>query len=124
MPATFEAALRAAGGAVALVDGLLGGTARTGVLALRPPGHHAEPGRAMGFCYFGNVAVGARRALSSHGLERVLILDWDVHHGNGTGGDLRRRPLRPVPSPSTNGRCIPAPGRRRTAARGRGRGTP
>ena len=84
VPATFEAALRAAGGAVALVDGLLGGTARTGVSALRPPGHHAEPGRAMGFCYFGNVAVGARRALSTHGLERVLILDWDVHHGNGT----------------------------------------
>ena len=84
IPATFEAALRAAGGAVALVDGLLGGTARSGVSALRPPGHHAEPGRAMGFCFFGNVAVGARRALSAHGLERVLILDWDVHHGNGT----------------------------------------
>ena len=84
IPATFEAALRAAGGAVALVDGLLGGTARSGVSALRPPGHHAEPGRAMGFCFFGNVAVGARRAVSAHGLERVLILDWDVHHGNGT----------------------------------------
>jgi acetoin utilization deacetylase AcuC-like enzyme len=81
--ATFEAALRAAGGAVALVDGLLGGE-RAGVSALRPPGHHAEPSRAMGFCFFGNVALAARRATGAHGLERVLILDWDVHHGNGT----------------------------------------
>jgi acetoin utilization deacetylase AcuC-like enzyme len=81
---TFEAAMRAAGGAVALVDGLLGGTARVGVSALRPPGHHAEPSRAMGFCFFGNVAVAARRAVTTHGLSRVLILDWDVHHGNGT----------------------------------------
>ena len=84
VPDTFEAALRAAGGAVALVDGLLGGTGRVGVSALRPPGHHAEPGRAMGFCFFGNVAAAARRATGTHGLSRVLILDWDVHHGNGT----------------------------------------
>jgi acetoin utilization deacetylase AcuC-like enzyme len=84
VPATFGAALRAAGGAAALVDGLLGGTARVGVSALRPPGHHAEPTRAMGFCFFGNVAVAARRAIATHGVERVLILDWDVHHGNGT----------------------------------------
>ena len=84
MPETFEAALRAAGGAVAMVDGLLGGTARAGVSALRPPGHHAEPGRAMGFCFFGNAAVAARRAQEAHGVERVLVLDWDVHHGNGT----------------------------------------
>jgi acetoin utilization deacetylase AcuC-like enzyme len=83
IPATFEAAVRAAGGAVALVDGLLGGE-RVGVSALRPPGHHAEPSHAMGFCFFGNVALAARRATGAHGLERVLILDWDVHHGNGT----------------------------------------
>ena len=82
--ATFEAALRAAGGAVALADALLGGPERVGVSALRPPGHHAEPSRAMGFCFFGNAALAARRATSAHGLERVLILDWDVHHGNGT----------------------------------------
>ena len=62
VPATYEAALRAAGGAVALVDALLGGEADFGVSALRPPGHHAEPARAMGFCFFGNVAVAARRA--------------------------------------------------------------
>jgi acetoin utilization deacetylase AcuC-like enzyme len=84
VPATWEAALRAAGGAVALVDALLDGSAGSGVSALRPPGHHAEPERAMGFCFFGNVAVAARRAASAHGLERVLVLDWDVHHGNGT----------------------------------------
>jgi acetoin utilization deacetylase AcuC-like enzyme len=90
VPSTFEAALRAAGGAVALVDGLLGGTGRAGVSALRPPGHHAEPSRAMGFCFFGNAALAARRAVSAHGLERVLILDWDVHHGNGTEAILAR----------------------------------
>jgi acetoin utilization deacetylase AcuC-like enzyme len=81
---TWEAAVRAAGGAVTLVDSLLGGTARTGVSALRPPGHHAERERAMGFCFFGNAAVAAERARSAHGVERVLIFDWDVHHGNGT----------------------------------------
>jgi len=81
---TWEAALRAAGGAVALVDALLGGTASVGVSALRPPGHHAERSRAMGFCFFGNVAVACERARTAHGVERVLVLDWDVHHGNGT----------------------------------------
>ena len=81
---TWEAALRAAGGAVGLVDALLGGSASVGVSALRPPGHHAERERAMGFCFFGNAAVAAERARSAHGAERVLILDWDVHHGNGT----------------------------------------
>ncbi|HMJ01897.1 MAG TPA: histone deacetylase [Conexibacter sp.] len=82
--ASYEAALRAAGGGVRLVDLLLSGEAPTGFSALRPPGHHAEPARAMGFCLFSNVAVAARHALDAHGLERVLVLDWDVHHGNGT----------------------------------------
>jgi acetoin utilization deacetylase AcuC-like enzyme len=84
MGATFEAALHAAGGAAAMVDALLGGEAPAGFAALRPPGHHAEPERAMGFCFFNNVAVAARRATAAHGARRVLILDWDVHHGNGT----------------------------------------
>jgi acetoin utilization deacetylase AcuC-like enzyme len=84
VPATFEAAVRSAGGAVALVDALMSGDAATGFSALRPPGHHAEPARAMGFCFFDNVAVAARHARSAWGAERVLILDWDVHHGNGT----------------------------------------
>jgi acetoin utilization deacetylase AcuC-like enzyme len=84
---SFEAALHAAGGAVAMVDLLLSGDATgaaAGFCGLRPPGHHAEPARAMGFCLFNNVAIAARRALDAHGIERVLILDWDVHHGNGT----------------------------------------
>jgi len=81
---TYEAALRAAGGAVALVDALLVDGEPCGVSALRPPGHHAEAARAMGFCFFNNVAVAAAHARAVHGIERVLILDWDVHHGNGT----------------------------------------
>ncbi len=84
VPASWRAALHAAGGACALVDALLSGDAPTGFAALRPPGHHAEPDRAMGFCLFSNVAIAARHALAAHGVERVLILDWDVHHGNGT----------------------------------------
>ena len=84
VPASWDAALHAAGGACALVDALLGGEAPTGFAALRPPGHHAEPDRAMGFCLFSNVAIAARHALTGNGVERVLVLDWDVHHGNGT----------------------------------------
>jgi len=82
--ASYAAALHAAGGAVELVDRLMTGAASTGFSALRPPGHHAEAARAMGFCLFNNVAVAARRALDAHGAGRVLVLDWDVHHGNGT----------------------------------------
>ena len=81
---SWEAALRSAGGACALVEALLAGKAPTGFCALRPPGHHAEADRAMGFCLFANAAVAARHALDFLGAERVLILDWDVHHGNGT----------------------------------------
>jgi acetoin utilization deacetylase AcuC-like enzyme len=81
---SFEAALHAAGGAVALVDLLIDGEAPAGFSAHRPPGHHATARRAMGFCLFNNVAVAARHALNVRGLERVMILDWDVHHGNGT----------------------------------------
>ena len=92
VPATFEAAVRAAGGAVALVDALLSGEAATGFSAMRPPGHHAEPARAMGFCFFGNAAVAARWAASAHGAARVLIVDWDVHHGNGTNAIFHADP--------------------------------
>ncbi len=92
VPATWEAALRGAGGAAALVDALLSGDAPTGVSALRPPGHHAEARRAMGFCFFNSVAVAARQATIVHGLERVLVLDWDVHHGNGTNDIFHAKP--------------------------------
>ena len=83
MPGTFGAACRAAGGAVAAVDALMAG-APAAFSATRPPGHHAEAARAMGFCFFNSVAVAARHAQAVHGVERVLVLDWDVHHGNGT----------------------------------------
>jgi acetoin utilization deacetylase AcuC-like enzyme len=83
-PGSWAAALHAAGGAVALVDALLAGEAAAGASLHRPPGHHATAKRAMGFCLFDNVAVAARHALDAHGLGRVMVLDWDVHHGNGT----------------------------------------
>ncbi len=81
---SFEAALHGVGGAVELVELLLGGEAPYGFSAHRPPGHHASVSRSMGFCLFNNVAVAARHALDALGCDRVLILDWDVHHGNGT----------------------------------------
>ena len=89
--ASYEAALRAAGGACAMTRALLDGEAEVGFSAGRPPGHHAEPARAMGFCLFDNVAVAAALAIAELGVERVFILDWDVHHGNGTAEIFRRR---------------------------------
>ena len=88
-----EAARRAAGGAVAMVDVLLGeGGPRAAASLHRPPGHHAEPDRAMGFCLFNSVAVAAQHALDAHGLGRVLVVDWDVHHGNGTNAAFHATP--------------------------------
>jgi acetoin utilization deacetylase AcuC-like enzyme len=81
---SYEAALRAAGAGVHAVDCLLGGDADFAFCGVRPPGHHAERERAMGFCLFGNVAIAAAHALAVHGAERVMVVDWDVHHGNGT----------------------------------------
>ena len=83
-PASGEAALRAAGAACAAVDAVLADEARAAFVAMRPPGHHAEPDRAMGFCLFNNVAVAAMQARHGHGLGRIAIFDFDVHHGNGT----------------------------------------
>jgi len=81
---SFNAALHAAGGAVRMVELLLDRDADYGFSVHRPPGHHATATKAMGFCLFNNVAVAAQHALDGHGLERVMIVDWDVHHGNGT----------------------------------------
>jgi len=83
-PQSGEAALRAAGAVAAAVDAVIKGEAANAFCAVRPPGHHAEPNRAMGFCLFNNVAVGALRARQVHGLARVAVIDFDVHHGNGT----------------------------------------
>jgi acetoin utilization deacetylase AcuC-like enzyme len=89
--ASWEAALRSAGAACEMTRSLLNGETEVGFAAGRPPGHHAEPERAMGFCLFDNVAVAAALALTELGIERVFVLDWDVHHGNGTAEIFRRR---------------------------------
>lgn len=91
-PGSGEAALRAAGAACAAVDAVLAGEAANAFCALRPPGHHAEPDRSMGFCLFNNVAIGACQALAVHGVARVSIFDFDVHHGNGTQAAFEREP--------------------------------
>src|SRR5215468_5231985 len=83
-PHTWNAAVRAAGAAVHATDLVVGGRAQNAFCAVRPPGHHATRDRAMGFCLFNNIAVGMKHALEQHGLERVAVVDFDVHHGNGT----------------------------------------
>src|SRR6476659_5486170 len=123
-PHSIEAALHAAGAVVNAVDLVCGGQRETAFCAVRPPGHHAERARAMGFCIFNNVAVGAAHAMAAHGLSRVAIVDFDVHHGNGTedifSDDPRvlmvstfQYPLYPysgVDNPAPNMVNIPLPG--------------
>jgi acetoin utilization deacetylase AcuC-like enzyme len=89
--ASWRAALHAAGGVCAMARALLAGEASTGFCAIRPAGHHAEPERAMGFCLFDNVAIAAELAIRELGAARVLVVDWDVHHGNGTVEAFRSR---------------------------------
>lgn len=83
-PGSWEAMLRGAGAATHAVDQVMSGRVRNAFAAIRPPGHHAEQQTAMGFCFFNNAAIAARHAQAVHGIERVAIIDWDVHHGNGT----------------------------------------
>jgi acetoin utilization deacetylase AcuC-like enzyme len=83
-PGSLRAATRCVGGVCAAVDAVLAGEAKTAFVAMRPPGHHAERETPMGFCLFGNAAIAAKRALDHHSLSRVAVLDFDVHHGNGT----------------------------------------
>jgi acetoin utilization deacetylase AcuC-like enzyme len=83
-PGTLDAARRSAGAGVQAVDEVMTGKVRNAFSAMRPPGHHAERAKAMGFCFFNNVAIAARHAQKAHGAERVAIVDWDAHHGNGT----------------------------------------
>ncbi|MBR44938.1 MAG: acetoin utilization protein [Rhodospirillaceae bacterium] len=89
-PASGEAALRAAGAVRAAVDAVIKGEADNAFCAVRPPGHHAEPGRSMGFCLFNNIALAAEQARRAHGLTRVAMVDFDVHHGNGTQAAFER----------------------------------
>ena len=120
---TINAVWRAAGAAVAATDAVVAGNARNAFCSIRPPGHHAMRDQAMGFCFVNNVAVAAARALEVHGLQRVAIVDFDVHHGNGTenifGGDDRvlmvgifQHPFYPysgVDHPAANMRNVPVP---------------
>lgn len=87
-PGSFDAALDAAGAGCQAVDGVMLGKFTNAFCVLRPPGHHAEPDTAMGFCFFNNIAIAAKWALQHHGLQRVAIVDFDVHHGNGTQAAL------------------------------------
>jgi acetoin utilization deacetylase AcuC-like enzyme len=91
-PKSLAAALRAAGAVVSATDLVMSGEVRNAFCAVRPPGHHATPERAMGFCLFNNVAIGAMHAIEAHGLSRVAILDFDVHHGNGTEAAFHEDP--------------------------------
>jgi acetoin utilization deacetylase AcuC-like enzyme len=110
---TFNAALRSAGAALAATDAVINGEMENAFCSVRPPGHHACRDQAMGFCFFNNVALAARYALERHGLQRVAIVDFDVHHGNGTedivGGDPRilmvsfyQHPFYPLDAPHSN----------------------
>ncbi|MCP4727089.1 MAG: histone deacetylase, partial [bacterium] len=81
---SFDVALKAVGGILSAVDSVFDGSAKNAFCAARPPGHHATPNRGMGFCIFNNIAIAARYAQKKYGIERVMIADWDVHHGNGT----------------------------------------
>jgi acetoin utilization deacetylase AcuC-like enzyme len=83
-PATWTVSLRAAGAAIAAVDAVMQGEVNNAFCAIRPPGHHAEPHRSMGFCVFNNVAIATRYAIETYDLDRVAVIDFDVHHGNGT----------------------------------------
>jgi acetoin utilization deacetylase AcuC-like enzyme len=89
-PGSGEAALRAAGACIAAVDAVMKGEAQNAFCAVRPPGHHAEPHRAMGFCLFNNVAIAAVHARRTRKIERVAVIDFDVHHGNGTQAAFER----------------------------------
>ena len=89
---SWQAALRAAGAAVAATDAVIDGEIGNAFCAIRPPGHHARPSEPMGFCLFNNVAIAARHALDVRGLQRVAIVDFDVHHGNGTAESFARDP--------------------------------
>ncbi|MBM4275300.1 MAG: histone deacetylase [Deltaproteobacteria bacterium] len=120
---SYAIALLAVGGVMAAIDGVMTGQVDNAFCAVRPPGHHAEKSRALGFCFFNNVAVGATYLLEHYGLERVAIVDWDVHHGNGTQhlfeADPRVFYLSLHEDPEF---CYPGTGFAKEIGKGRGRG--
>jgi acetoin utilization deacetylase AcuC-like enzyme len=122
-PKSFEIARLAAGGVLAACDAVMAGVVTNAFCAVRPPGHHAERSRAMGFCFFNNIALGARYLQQKHGLERIAIVDWDVHHGNGTQHLFETDPTVLYVSlhqdPST---CYPGTGRKTETGQGAGQG--
>jgi acetoin utilization deacetylase AcuC-like enzyme len=123
-PESYEVALLAVGGVFAAVEKVMDGTVANAFCAVRPPGHHAERNRALGFCYFNNVALGALYILEKYQLKRVAIIDWDVHHGNGTQHLFEEDPrvfyLSLHEDPQC---CYPGTGFRREQGRGAGVGT-
>ncbi|MDD3579993.1 MAG: histone deacetylase [Desulfobacca sp.] len=120
---SYKIALLAVGGVLAACDAMINGQINNAFCAVRPPGHHAERARAMGFCFFNNIALGARYLQQQHGLSRIAIVDWDVHHGNGTQHLLEEDPsvfyISVHEDPST---CYPGTGRKTEKGRGAGLG--
>ncbi len=120
---SYQTALLAVGGVMLAVDAVMDGQVDNAFSAVRPPGHHAEHNRAMGFCFFNNVAIGAVYALEHHGLERVAIVDWDVHHGNGTQHMFEEDPRVFYVSLHEDPQyCYPGTGYRREEGKGAGQG--
>jgi len=119
---SYEAALLASGGLLELIQEVMNGTLDNGFALVRPPGHHAEKGKAMGFCLFNNVAIGARYAIQKYSLERVLIVDWDVHHGNGTQNAFYDDPQVLYFSTHRYGFFYPGTGGATEVGRGKGEG--
>ena len=120
---SYQTALLAVGGVMLAVDAVMSGQVDNAFCAVRPPGHHAEHNRAMGFCFFNNVAIGAMYALENYGLERVAIVDWDVHHGNGTQHLFEEDPrVFYVSLHEDPEYCYPGTGYRREEGKGAGKG--
>ena len=120
---SYQIALLAVGGILAAVDAVMSGQVANAFCAVRPPGHHAERDRALGFCFFNNVAIGAVYALEKYGLERVAIIDWDVHHGNGTQHLFEHDPKVFYVSLHEDPQyCYPGTGYRREEGKGEGQG--
>jgi acetoin utilization deacetylase AcuC-like enzyme len=122
-PATFEAAICAAGGILAGIDNVMQGNIKNCFCAVRPPGHHAERSRAMGFCYFNNIAIAAKYLQKQYAIERIAIIDWDVHHGNGTQNAFEQDPavfyISFHQNPYT---CYPGTGKASETGTGKGQG--